>query len=813
MAVPKGADHPAPASSSEILDDLKKLDVLGSVLYLAAHPDDENTRLISWLANEKRVRTGYLSLTRGDGGQNLIGTEKGELIGVLRTQELMEARKIDGGMQFFTRAVDFGYSKSTKETLEKWNEREVLWDIVWVIRKFQPDVIVTRFPATKYAGHGHHSASAVLAEKAFEMAADPSVFPDQLKTVTAWRTKRLYHNTSTWWNKDLQETYQENPNMLRVDVGGYNPITGKWNNQIAMESRSQHKSQGFGANILRGEQFEYLDFVKGEKAETDLFDGIDLSWGRVPKSKDIQSKINTIIDNYDAQNPAASVADMVELLRIMNTYPHPNQWIEWKKEALINLIVDASGLWFEAVTDNEYGVIGESIKIETSVINTGQLKDITIENLSIAGIDTAAFSIVEPNKWTHFTLPYTIPLKTAITQPYWLTEPYKNMFKVADIHLRGLPENPPVFDVTVKLSVYGMEMEYKIPVQYKWRDRVAGENLQDFSIRPDLTVNLDNSVYVAPTGQSKDISVTVVAHKEKITGKLALNLPEGWTASPASHIVTLNKKGAATVFNFKVTAGENASSGLFTVNCKNAEKTYDKSIVEIDYPHIHKQVLFPKAQATLVTGDLKVTRQNIAYVMGAGDNVPEAIEQLGAKVSILNPDNIAATNLSDFDAVVIGIRAYNTQESLAKYQEVLMKYVEQGGFVLVQYNTNRGLKTENLGPYPFKLSRDRVTDEFAKATLLKPDHLIFNSPNKIEQTDFDNWVQERGLYFANEWDSNYEALISWNDLNEDPTSGALLATKYGEGYYVFTGISFFRQLPAGVPGAFKLFANILSYEK
>ncbi len=811
IATPKGGDHPAPSSASEILDNLKKLNTLGSVLYLAAHPDDENTRLISWLANNQKVRTGYLSLTRGDGGQNLIGTEKGELIGVLRTQELLEARKIDGGMQFFTRAVDFGYSKTTKETLEKWNEREVLWDIVWVIRKFQPDVIVTRFPSSKYAGHGHHSASAVLAEKAFEMAADPSVFPDQLKHVTAWRTKRLYHNTSTWWNKDLDKTYATNENMLRVDVGGFNPITGKWNNQIAMESRSQHKSQGFGASILRGEQFEYLEYVKGEKANDNLFDGIDLSWKRVPKSSDIQTKLNTIIESFNAENPAESVIDMVDLYRTMDEYKYRNNWIEWKKEALKDLIVDATGIWFEAVTKNEYAVKGEEVKVEISGINTGQVDAIAVEKATINGVDTAIFTVMYPNKWEKMELSLAVPESQPITQPYWLRKDYNNMFQVDNILLRGLPENPPPFEVTFNLSVYGLSLNYTIPVQYKWRDRVSGENIQDFSIRPDMTMNLDNTVYVVPKGKKKTVTVTVMEDKAGLTGRLSLNLPEGWTASPKSHIVTLNKKEAAQVFTFEIEAGEQAKSGEFSVQCVVGENTFDRSLVVIDYPHIHKQTLFPKTRGKLVTGELEITSKKIGYIMGAGDNVPEAIGQLGSEVTLLNPNTLAATNLSLYDAIVIGIRAYNTQEDLSTYQSVLMDYVNSGGLMIVQYNTNRGLKTEQMGPFPYKLSRDRVTDENAAATILKKDHPIFIAPNPIQPEDFDNWVQERGLYFASEWDESYDALISWKDPEEDPSSGALLATKYGEGYFVFTGISFFRQLPAGVPGAYKLFANILSY--
>ena len=811
FAFPKGGDHPAPASASKIIDDIKKLNTLGSVLYLAAHPDDENTRLISWLANDQKVRTGYLSITRGDGGQNLIGTEKGELIGVLRTQELLEARKIDGGMQFFTRAVDFGYSKTTEETLEKWNEREVLWDMVWVIRKFRPDVIVTRFPPNKYAGHGHHSASAVLAEKAFEMAADPSVFPDQLKHLTAWRTKSLYHNTSSWWNKEIAETYKTDPDMIRVDAGKFNPITGKWNNQIAMESRSQHKSQGFGASILRGEQFEYLSYVKGDKADKSLFDNIDITWGRVPKSEIIQTKLNTIIENFRADNPAASVIDLVDLYRTMEEVPEPGQWIIWKKKELENIIIDATGLWFEAVTENEYAVRGEDIKVEVSAINTGQVKSIAIENASLNGKDTSIFTVLALNKWEKMKLPLLVEKEKSITQPYWLMQDYKNMFKVDDILLRGSPENAPAYEVTFQITVYNVSFDYSIPVQYKFRDRVSGENIQDFSIRPDMTLNLDNTVYVVPKGKKRTVTVTVMEDKAGITGELTLNLPEGWNCSPESHIVTLNKKEAAKVFTFDITAGLGAKSGDFSVQCKSGDKIFDRSLVMIDYPHIHKQTLFPKTRGKLVTGDLTITRKNIGYVMGAGDNVPEAITQLGGNVTIVNPNTLAAADLSVYDVVVIGIRAYNTQEALGSYQQVLMDYVNNGGLMIVQYNTNRGLKTENFGPYPLKLSRDRVTDEFATATILDKNHQIITSPNPISNADFDNWVQERGLYFANEWDPKYDALLSWNDPGEDPSSGALLATQYGEGHFVFTGISFFRQLPAGVPGAYKLFANILSY--
>ena len=467
----KGGDKPGPASSTQILEQLEKLNVLGSVLYIAAHPDDENTRLISWLANDKKVRTGYLSLTRGDGGQNLIGTEKGEQIGVLRTHELLEARKIDGGVQFFTRAVDFGYSKTTKETLEKWNEDDVLWDMVWVIRQFRPEVVITRFPPNKNAGHGHHSASAVLTAKALKMAADPKVFPEQLDHYPAWRAKRHYFNTSTWWVKDLNETYKTNENLIRIDVGTYNANLGKWNNQIAMESRSQHKSQGFGASILRGEQFEFLEYVSGDKAKDDLFDGIDLGWSKLAKTEQIQAQLNLVQENFDPRNPSAIVDDLIELHRLMSSYPYVSRWMDVKKKELEQLIFDAAGLWMEAVAEQEYAVAGETIQISTSIINAGQLDGIAMDSVSFPGKDTAIFGLLDKNKWQKVSVSTTVPPTADITHPYWLMEEYQNMFKVVDIHKRGLAVNPDEYVVTYHINFDGRHLDFTTPIQYKWRDR------------------------------------------------------------------------------------------------------------------------------------------------------------------------------------------------------------------------------------------------------------------------------------------------------------------------------------------------------
>ncbi|MBD81370.1 MAG: LmbE family protein [Crocinitomicaceae bacterium] len=815
LASPKGGDKPGPASSAHILEEIEKLNVLGSVLYIAAHPDDENTRLISWLANDKKVRTGYLSLTRGGGGQNLIGSEKGELIGALRTQELLEARKIDGGTQFFSRAVDFGYSKTTDETLEKWNEDEVLWDMVWVIRKFKPEIIITRFPANKYAGHGHHSASAVLTNKAVEMAASPKVFPEQLKHVTAWRTKRLYYNTSSWWRKDLDKKYLTDDNLIRVDVGTYNATLGKWNNQIAMESRSQHKSQGFGASVNRGEQFEYLEYVSGDKAKQDLFDGIDLSWKRLAKTEQIQYQLDQILDKFDARNPSASVADLVELYRLMDNYQYVSYWMERKKEDLKNLIFDASGLWMEAVSEQEYTTPGGSIQVNTSIINAGNIPDIEIDSVSFPGKDTAIFGLLEQNKWQKVSVGITIPENASITQPYWLVEDYNTMFQVEDILLRGLPFNPPPYSVTYHVNIEGLSFKYSTPIQYKWRDRVSGENIKALSIRPELTINIDNSVYVCPYGNEQEIFVTVVNQKENMTGELKLNLPKGWGLSPASHVVTLNTKGSASVYTFKLKPTSSAQSGEFTAEIKSGNKTYNRSIETIEYPHIHTQTLFPKTRGKVVTGDIKLLSKKIGYISGTGDEVPEAIEQMGGQVEFLLPENLPSVDLKQYDVIVAGIRAYNTQKELAKYHQFMLDYVDSGGLYVIQYNTYHGMLVKDIGPYPIEFPKtrknNRITNEFATTKFIEEDHLILNSPNKIELSDFDNWVQERGLYFPEKWDKNYDALLRWSDPNEQPLDGGIIVCDKGKGQFVYTGISFFRQLPAGVPGAYKLLANILSY--
>lgn len=811
----KGGDKPGPASSAHILEGLEKLNVLGSVLYIAAHPDDENTRLISWLSNDKKVRTGYLSLTRGGGGQNLIGNEKGELIGALRTQELLEARKIDGGVQFFSRAVDFGYSKTTKETIVKWNENQILWDMVWVIRKFKPEIIVTRFPPNKYAGHGHHSASAALAEKAFEMAADPKIFPEQMEFVTAWRTKRLYYNTSSWWRKDLESKYLTDDNLIRIDVGTYNATLGKWNNQIAMESRSQHKSQGFGASISRGEHFEYLEYVKGEKAKNDIFDGIDLTWKRLVKTDQIQNELNEIIDEFDARNPSASVPDLIGLYKLMEKYQYVSHWVNRKKEDLKHIIFDASGLWMEAVSEQEYTTPGGTINVNTSIINAGNIPDIEIDSVSFPGKDTAIFNILEQNKWQKVSIEITLPEDAKITQPYWLQEDFTTMFKVDDLQLRGLPENPPPYSAVYHVNIEGQSFKFSTPIRYKWRDRVSGENIKELSVRPELTVNIDNSVYVCPVGKEREIYVTVVNQKENMTGILSLDLPDGWATSPTKHEVTLNTKGSTKVYALKLIPSASAKSGDFVAQIKTGNVIYDRSIVTIDYPHIHTQTVFPKAKGKVVTGNIGLVSKKIAYISGTGDMVPEAIEQMGGQVEFLLPENLPSTNLKQYDVIVAGIRAYNTQKELAKYHQLLIDYVDSGGLYVIQYNTYHGILVENPGPYPMEFPKtrknNRVTNEFAHAKLLEPDHLVLNYPNKIELADFDNWVQERGLYFPDKWDKNYNALIRWADPDENPLDGALLVCDYGKGQFVYTTISFFRQLPAGVPGAYKLWGNILSY--
>ncbi|MBL4888375.1 MAG: PIG-L family deacetylase [Flavobacteriaceae bacterium] len=797
-------------NSLEIRLSLKKLNVLGSVLYIAAHPDDENTRLIAYMANETMVRTCYLSLTRGDGGQNLIGTEKGPLMGALRTQELLEARKIDGGEQLFTRAVDFGYSKTAEETFKKWGKKSVLADAVWAIRKFRPDVIITRFPSTSTGGHGHHTASAILAEEAFDLAGDPKAFPEQLDYTSVWQPKRLYLNTSTWWDKELPQKAKDNHGKYTtIDVGTYNTLLGKSYSEMASESRTMHKSQGFGSGKVRGSKLEYLELIKGKKGgNNDIFDGIDITWNKIKGGAKIEEMIIESNANFDGEHPEKIVPTLFKAYEIIDKLPDANQW-KWIMLSKIRQVISACAGLFVEVTTNDYSAaIGSEIELTTRMVNRSSLK-IELLEAKYGEKDTAINTTLTNNVAFSFKHNYTLP-KHQKTNPYWLNHDFKGIYTVDSQDLIGNPQNRSENYVLFTFKINGNFFPVFRNVVNKHTDRVKGEIYRPFVVLPKVTANISDNVFIFSNNATKEIRVTLKAHEDSLIGAVEINLPKGWKSEPTSISYNLATKNEEKVVSFNVTPSANESVGEVKVILNDAEKTA-KSLVTIEYNHIQTQTLLPEAKAKLVRLNVQIKGKNIGYIKGAGDEVPTALEQLGYTITLLDENSLKNSDLSQYDAIVAGIRTYNTNKYMINVYDKLMEYVKDGGNYVVQYNTNRGIDTKTMAPFPLKLSRNRVTVEEAKVTFLAPEHAIMNTPNKILASDFDNWVQERGLYFPNEWDENYTPILGWSDPNEEMVKGALLVANYGKGSFIYTGISFFRELPAGVPGAFKLFANIISY--
>jgi LmbE family N-acetylglucosaminyl deacetylase len=811
------AQQPAPSDAAETEVALRRLGVVGSVLYVGAHPDDENTALLAYLARGRGVRTAYLSLTRGDGGQNLLGTEKGELLGLVRTQELLAARRVDGAEQFFTRAIDFGFSKSPDEALRIWGHDAVLSDVVWVIRRFRPDVIITRFPTTGEGGHGHHTASAILAGEAFDAAGDPSRFPEQLKYVEVWKPKRMLWNS---FNFRPGEKPKDADKLLSVDVGEYNPSLGKSYTEIAAESRTMHKSQGQGTPSRRGSALNYFALIKGEPAVKDIFDGVDLTWHRVRNGDTVGQLLAEAAEKYDAANPQASLPTLMrayaELTKLATSKIPADPWVHEKREKLGEVIRACAGLWAEATTSEPYVTPGAQVKITTTLVNRSDFPLRLVDLGPIGSQPTEAGVELKNNQPVTKELAVTAPAD--YSQPYWLREaPGKGLYVVNEPTLIGMPENSPPLDMYVSISTGdgGNAFSFEVPVLFRWTDRVRGDLYRPVVVVPETAVGVEEKTLIFPDRQPRRVRVTLKSNVAVETaGTLRLRLPAGWSASPAEVPATLKGKDDEFKATFNVTPPPGAGLGRLAAEFASGGKTFTRGLEEIDYPHIPRQTLFPAAEAKLVRVDLQRRGSRVGYVMGSGDEIPEALRQVGYDVALLSDEDLAAADFSKFDAVIVGVRAYNTRAALRKNQRRLLEYVERGGTLVVQYNTpDRTLEGVQLGPYPFKLTQDRVTDEDAAVTMLAPDDAILNAPNKITAEDFAGWVQERGLYFASDYDQRYTPLFASHDPGEPDLKGSTLVARYGKGTYVFTALAFFRQLPAGVPGAYRLFVNMISAGK
>lgn len=799
------------AHAGQIKMKLKKLNFLGSVLYVAAHPDDENTRIITSMANDRLAATAYLSMTRGDGGQNLIGPEIRDVLGLIRTQELLSARRIDGGEQFFTRANDFGYSKSADETFAIWNKNEIMSDVVYVFRQYQPDVIITRFPPDERAGHGHHTASAILAQEAFDLAADAKSFPDNGKTYGTWRPTRLYTNTGRWWNQTINEN---TPGIITIDVGRYNALLGESYSEIAARSRSQHKSQGFGSKGTRGYQPEFLEHVKGEKASKDIFEGINTTWSRVPGSEKVQALVTKLIHEFDEENPAASVVGLTALRKELLALK-PGVWRDRKLKEVEALIFDCAGIFLEASSDFYWSSPGETSTIFFELINRSDVP-VTISQISSSqiGMDSSVTVRLDNNVPVNFKSRKTISSVQSYSDPYWLSQPHSlGLFTVAEQKNIGKPENDAAVKIRFTMMIDGQVMDVERPVVYKMTDPVKGELYRPFEIVPPVFVNLFEKVLVFADAQPKEVVVMVKSSAGKVKGNLKLQLPSGWRSEPESIPFDLTAREQEQLKTFKVFPAKNEITASLKAIAEVDGKKYDKSIQTVSYDHIPTQILLPESSARIVRLNIKTAGSIVGYIKGAGDEVPNALRNMGYEVWEMKNEEVNLANLKKLDAVVLGIRALNTNTRVRFMMDDLLTYVKEGGNLIVQYNNNFDLETDSFSPYPLTLSRDRVTDENSDVRMLKADHSILNVPNKIADADFSGWVQERGLYFPNKWDPNFEALLSMNDKGEQPKDGSLLVARYGSGYYIYTGLSFFRELPEGVSGAYKLFANLVSAGK
>ena len=811
------AQKPSKPTSVEIYNQIQKLNFLGSVLYIAAHPDDENTRLISYLANDKKARTAYLSLTRGDGGQNLIGPQLRELLGVIRTQELLEARKIDGGEQLFSRANDFGFSKNPDETLSIWDKQQVLSDVVWAIRKFQPDVIINRFdhrsPGTT---HGHHTASAILSVESFNLTNNPTAFPEQLKYVKPWQAKRQFFNTS-WWFYGSQEKFDaaDKTKLITLKTGSYYANLGKSNQEIAALSRSSHQSQGFGSSGSRGEDVDYLELLNGDPLtnKENIFEGIDTSWNRVAGGKAIGDLISKIAMQYDFSNPSASLGDLTKTYTLIQALSDEH-WKAIKSTEIKNIISACAGLYLEAAATTQEARPGSSLKLKIEAINRSAvpIRLVSITTLPMQKTTMIA-KVLENNRTENTIIDLTLPETISYTQPYWLEDKGTvGMYTVKDQQKIGIPDIIREAKVVFTIEINGISIPLERNIIYKYNDNVKGEMYNYLDIVPEVTTGIINKVAFFTTGSTKSIGVKVKAGSDTVSGFVKLDLPATWSVSPASIPFSFEKKGMEQTAYFEVTPPSSSQEVIVKSIATVDNKTFDKDQMVIEYPHITKQQVLKSAEAKFIKLDLKVNSKRIGYIMGAGDEVPENLTQMGYSVTLLNPEEITTEKLQAFDVVMTGIRAYNVIPTLESKRKILFDFVKEGKTMIVQYNTPEGASTANIAPFPLTISRDRVTEENAEVRFLVPNHPVLNYPNKISSKDFEGWTQEQGLYYPNEFDTAFTPILSSNDKGESPKNGALLVAQYGKGFYVYTGLSFFRELPEGVSGAYRLLSNMISLQ-
>jgi LmbE family N-acetylglucosaminyl deacetylase len=611
--------QPVKPNSVDIYNQIEKLNFLGSVLYIAAHPDDENTRLISYLSNEKKARTAYLSLTRGDGGQNLIGSELSEQLGVIRTQELLEARKIDGGEQFFSSANDFGYSKNSDETLQIWDKNKVLSDVVWIIRRFQPDVIINRFDhRSSGTTHGHHTASALLSVESFDIANDVNAFTNQLKWVKPWQPKRQFFNTS-WWFYGSKEKFDaaDKTNLSSLQIGVYYPTIGKSNQEIAALSRSSHQSQGFGSVGSRGEEIEYLELIKGTTLnnKNNIFDGIDTSWNRLKDGAAIGELIQKILKEYDFKNPSLSIPNLVKAYSMIQLL-EDEHWKKIKTEEIKKLIVACSGLYLEGVAENQTATPNSTLNVKIEAINRSVNSMVLKSIFSMPeGKNTNVNSELKNNISINNKLEIKLPETIKYTSPYWLKEKSSvGMYHVNDQEIIGTADIIREVKLEFNIEINGITIPFERNVIYKYNDPTKGEIYNPMDIVPEITTSILDKVALFNSGKSKSIGIKIKAGKEVVNGILKLDLPANWKVIPNEISFALSKKGEEQILNFEVFPPKNADEITAKAIAIINGKSFDKELINIKYDHISKQQILRTSVSKFIKLDIKTGNQKISIV-------------------------------------------------------------------------------------------------------------------------------------------------------------------------------------------------------
>ncbi len=816
----------APFSGTPAIEQsLDKLTVLGSVLFIAAHPDDENTAILAYFARGRHMRTGYLSLTRGEGGQNLIGPEQGALLGLIRSQELRAARRIDGGEQFFTRAIDFGYTKTPEETLAKWGRERILSDVVWVIRRFRPDVIILRFSGTPRDGHGQHQVSAILGKEAFFAAADPSRFPDQLKFVQPWKARRLLFNTFSF-TRDQEKEAAATPGRIEVDTGAYNPVLGVSYNQIAGMSRSMHRSQGMGVSQRPGPSKNFLVPLGGDPPPKDAFDGIDTSWERVQGGAAIGAILAEAVRTFVPDHPERSIPLLLKARPPIAASHDP--WATEKLGELDEAIALCAGLWLDANADVYAAVPGGKLRISYTALNRSgfpmTLDSVTLEGMGSESSTDTHRSALNPNQPVNAQIDATVPAGQPDSQPFWLREPrVGDTYTISDQRLIGLPEDPPLLNLRFRIVADGVTFDLARPVRHRYVDRVEGEQTRALIVAPPVVLNLPRDVVLFPDANPRKVEIEVRANAPGQSGNVRLDAGQEWRADPEARAFDGLKADEQQPLAFEIKpwiprgfaysgpapVQPPDPSGPLRAVARVGGREIGVGMLVISHPPLPPLTVFPPAVVKLVRADVHVTARKIGYVMGAGDEMPDAIRQLGCEVALLGASDLEQRDLSGFDAIVTGVRAYNTRADLRANLPRLLEYVHNGGTLIDQYNvTDANLVP--IGPYPFKIGHGRVSVEETPVTFPNPANALLHTPNEITAKDFDGWIQERGLYFASEWDPRYQTVLESHDPGEKPLAGGMLYARYGKGVYIFSGYSWFRELPGGVAGAYRVFANMLS---